>query len=91
MVNIAESNDKGKPTNHLRGARAKALEAYLLRRGTLSLSASFYQLARFDGWTRPEIETAINDLVEAGHLTIKHTNLWLSVELAVESKDEVKL
>jgi hypothetical protein len=89
MINITDSTTKGKQTDALRKARTEAIFNHIISKGSVSLSDRFYQLCSEQGFTRKQVDLAINDLLEQNRISLKHSSLWLTVAPMGEVKSEV--
>ncbi len=54
-------------------ARVEALRQRITNRGALYLNHELYRLLHFDGWTRSQVDGAIEKLVAAGEIAAEPT------------------
>lgn len=68
----------------LRQARAAALQQELKWYGTVPLSIETFNRFNLNGWSRTDVETAVNDCVNNGSITIesKGAFMWLRLTTA---------
>lgn len=87
LAMMASSTRQGKPNqtkSALRAARAASLLT-IIGRQPLTLSAWRLAELRRSGWTRAAVETAIDDLVTAGRVTIEVDGVRLRVRLVARA------
>lgn len=89
MNNISKPTAKNKQNNPLRLARAKAFYKHLSSNGNVLLDNSFYELSKHEGFSRAQIDLAVNDLVKSGLAVIEHHRLMVIVKLIYEESKEV--
>jgi hypothetical protein len=89
MNNISKPTAKNKQNNPLRLARAEAFYKHLSSYRDVHLDDSFYELSKHEGFSRAQIDLAVNDLVKRGLAVIEHQRLMVIVKLNYEESDEV--
>lgn len=76
-------NGSNKPLTSIRAARAVALHEILKqRRGVLLIDAGAYNELREDGWSRSDVDRAVDDLVSTERASLSTRNATLRIHLA---------
>ncbi len=89
MNNISKPTAENKQNNPLRLARAEAFYKHLISYPDVHLDDSFYELSKYEGFSRAQIDLAVNDLVKRGVAVIKASRLMIIVKLIYEESKEV--
>jgi len=78
------NNGQSPKVRAIRVARAEALHEYLSEREFLVLDDNGHRLFKLDGWSRPELAQAVDDLVAKGMAIIDRFGTVLEVRLVSE-------
>jgi len=71
------------PVSPIRAARAATLAWWLARTGRIRLDKDLYdKLRSAEGWTRAQLDSAVDHLVQAGGARLVHRDFILFLEVA---------